>query len=480
MTPHVAEQFAYTPAAIGSRRGYQVVAKSPGISDGILAQMEPYMLPAGAGRGFSGSKSLLLLRGHLVAYSSVTNVGDGYDGRPDALYNHTLVLSEEGFAGVGYDTRALDCHFAKDPPRGALPRISVEGRAPAPLIQESYRHLVLPVMRALFAGKKAALSYVDDPSFLPNVLAILPPSMRLVPFSTCLPDPKKQPAYRLATYEGRMRTLPKGFADVSKPGRGSAGRRLDDALLFLAGRAESGTAGEVFSEFDRTSSPDPRAKLVMLSGVFGVQDGPESLRAGRARDALDALRGFDEETQSRLTPRLEPFLDEEPPRGPVPPGAGEKITAKSIANLLDGVPAANKRRALEAAYGARGRDLGRNAGSLLADLHGSPHARDVCGFFAATAGLHPGVLAFLSGRTHATPKHRRRVLDLLLPAALKECPRLVPDLFACGVLNWQSKDDARDLLRMLGTVAESGAGSDLLADALASALGRGPPGRAAG
>lgn len=480
MTPRTAEQFAYMPAAIGSRRGYQVVGKSPGISDAILAQMEPYMLPAGAGRGFSSSKSLLLLRGHLVAYSSVTNVGDGYDGRPDALYNHTLVLSEEGFAGVGYDTRALDAHFARDPPRGALPRVRVEGGAPAPFVQERHRHLVLPVMRALFAGKKVALSEVNDPSFLPNVLAMLPPSMRLVPFSTCLPDPKRQPAYRLATYEGRMRTLPKGFADVSKPGRGSAGRRLDDALLFLAKRAESGSAGEVFSEFDQTSSPDQRAKIVMLSKVFGVPDSLENLRAGRARDALGALRGFDQETQSRLMPRLGPFLDEEPPRGPVLPDAGEKFTAKSITKLLDGVPAANKRRALEAAYGARGRDLGRNAGSLLADLHGSPHARDVCGFFAATAGLHPGMLEFLSGRTHATHKHRRRVLDLLLPAALKECPRLVPDLFACGVLNWQSKDDARDLLRMLGTVAESGAGSDLLADALASALGRGPPGRAAG
>ena len=193
---------------------------------------------------------------------------------------------------------------------------------------------------------------------------------------------------------------------------------------------------------------------------------------------LQITRYLDQEAQSRLTLRLEPFLGtKEPTRDPIPPDAGKKFTAKSIAKLLDGVPAANKRRALEAAYGARGRDLGRNAGSLLADLHGSPHARDVCGFFAATDGLHPAVLEFLSGRTRATRKHRRRVLDLLLPAALKERPGLVPDLLACGVLDWESKDDARDLLRMLGTVAESGAGSDLLVDALASALGGRQPGK---
>ena len=465
-----AEQFAYMPAAVGSRRGYQVVAKSPGISDGILEQMEPYMFPAGLGRGFSSSKSLLLLRGHLVAYSSITNVGAGYDGRPDALYNHTLVLSEENFAGIGFDTRALDSHFARDPPCGALPRIPVEGGAPAPLIRERHRHLVLPVLRALFAGKKAALSGVDDPSFLPNVLAMLPPSMRLVPFSTCLPDPKKQPAYRLATYEGRMRPLPRGFADMSKFGRGPTARILDDAILFLVERAASGSAGEVFSEFDKIDSADLRDTIVLLSKVFGVPDSPEKLRAHRAREALDMLRGFDEYTQSRLMPRIEPFLDKEQTRGPVlqDVDVGNKITAKSIAKLLDGVDGDNKRRVLEAVYGARDQDMKKNADSLLSDIRDSEHASAVYGFFVATKGLHQSVLEFLSGTTHANSKHRHQVLGLLLPEALKECPELVPELLACSAPDRKSRDDMRDLLKMLAVAA----GSSLATVALTSALNK--------
>jgi len=476
LTQRTAEQFAYVPAAVGSRRGYQVVAKSPGISDEILAQMEPYMLPAGVGRGFSGSKSLLQLRGRLVAYSSITNVGDGYDGRPDALYNHTLVLSEESFAGVGSDTRALDSYFARDPPRGALPRIRVAGGAPAPRINEEYRHLVLPVLRALFAGKKAAFSGVDDPSFLPSVLAMLPPSMRLVPFSTCLPDPKRQPAYRLATYEGRMRALPKGFADMSKPGRGSAGRRLDDALLFLAERAASGSAGEVFSEFDMIRSSDPRAKIVLLSEVFGVPDSPEKIRARRARDALETLRGFDEYTQSRLTPRLERFLDKERTRAPVLPDAdlGKKITAKSLERMLDGVDGAKKRRVLEAVYAARGPDMVKNAGKLLSDMGDSRHAPDVYGFFTAKKSLHPGILEFLSGKGRAPRKHRRRALGLMLPEALKECPELVPEMLACSARDKKSKDDVRDLLKILAEAA----GSDLAAAPVPGTEGQ--PGEAPG
>ena len=470
MTQHAAEQFAYMPASVGSRRGYQVVAKSPGISGGILEQMEPYMLPAGLGRGFSSSKSLLSLRGGLVAYSSITNVGDGYDGRPDALYNHTLVLSEDIFASIGFDTRALDAYFAKNPPRGALPSIPVEGSAPAPRISKRYQHLVLPVLRALFAGKKTALSGVDDQSFLPNVLAMLPPSMRLVPFSTCLPDPKKQPAYRLATYEGRMGPLPRGFADMSKTGSGPAARRLDDALLFLAERAESGSAGEVFSEFDRIVSSSPRDKLVLLSKIFGVHGSPDKLRVRRARDAMEMLRAFDKGTQSRLAPRIEQFLDKERTRGPAlqDVALGKKITAKSLEKMLDGVDGANKRRVLEAVYGARGPDMIKNAGKLLSDIRDSKHVPDVYGFFVATKSLHPGILEFLSGKGRAPRKHRRRALGLLLPEALQECPEIIPEMLACNARDKTSKDDVRDLLKMLSAAA----GSDLAATALASAPGK--------
>ena len=464
------------PAA-GARRGYQVVAKSPGVSDDVLAQMEPYMLPAGVGRGFSRSKSMLLLSDDMVAYSNITNVGDGYDGRPDALYNHTLVLSKKSFAGVGFDTRALDVHFVRDPPSGALPRISVEGGAPAPQISRECQHLVLPVLRALFAKQKMALSEVGDHSFLPNVLAMLPPSMRLVPFSTCLPDPARQPAYRLATYSGLTRALPRGFVKTDRPRH--ADDELDDALMFLAETATSdeGSAGEVFYEFDRMASSSPRDNIVLLSKIFGVSSSHSKLRAGKAGAALAMLRGFDQETQSRLMPRLEPFLDKEPPRGSIAPDValGKKITAKSLARMLDGVDGANKRRVLEAVYGARGPEMEKNAGSLLADIVDSKHAPAVYGFFAATKRLHPGILEFLSGKTRATPKHRHRVLSLMLPEALKESAELVPEMLACSARDKKSKDDVRDLLKMLAVAA----GSSLATAALASMLGKTeePPGR---
>lgn len=279
-----AEQFVYMPAAAKGRRGYQVVAKSPGVSDDMLAQMEPYMLPAGVGRGFSSSKSLLLLRGNLVAYSNVTNVGDGYDGRPNALYNHTLILSEQSFASVGFDTRALDAHFSRGHLRGVLPRISIEGRAREPQISQEYQHFVLPVLRALFANQRMALSGVGDLSFLPNVLVLLPPSMRLVPFSTCLPNPVRQPAYRLSTYGGRMRPMPHGFARTERMGR-FADDELDDALMFLIDFATSKdvSVAEMFSEFDRMTSHTPRDKIILLSKIFGVSSSPEKLREiGRA------------------------------------------------------------------------------------------------------------------------------------------------------------------------------------------------------
>ena len=244
---------------------------------------------------------------------------------------------------------------------------------------------------------------------------------------------------------------------MSKPGSGPAARRLDDALLFLAERAASGSAGEVFSEFDRIASSSPRDKLVLLSKVFGVHSSPDKIRVRRARDALEMLRAFDKGTQSHLMPRIEQFLDKERTRGPVLPDAalGKKITAKSLEKTLDGVDGDNKRRVLEAVYGARGPDMIKNAGKLLSDIRDSKHAHDVYGFFVATKSLHPGILEFLSGKGRAPCKHRRRVLGLLLPEALKECPEIIPEMLACNARDKTSKDEVRDLLKMIAAAAGS-------------------------
>lgn len=458
MTSFPAEQFVYMPAATKRRTGYQVVAKSPGVSEKMLAQMDAYMFPPGVGRGFSRSKSLVRLRGRLVAYSNVLNSGTGYDGRPDALYNHTLILSDKSFAGIGFDTRILDAYFVKSPPRHDLPSVSVEGRALSPRISQRCRHLTLPVLRALFRKQSVAVSGVDDPSFLPNVLAMLPHSMRMLPFSTCLPDHSKQPAYRLATYDKRVRSVPKSFAHLSGDAP-AGGDDLDDAVMFLMGRASSADRHEeVLSEFDRISAATPRAKLVLLHKVFGVSSSPSALRARRAEEALVMLRKFDAGTRSRLMRRIEPFLDARKPphtRTLDEDLAGEKITAKLIKRLLDGVPEHNKRRLLKAVYGARRPDFEKNAGILLAGMHDSPHAPDVCRFFVATESLHPHVLKFLSGKTHMARKHRRRAQCLLLPTALKEGSGLALKILKCGAYDKHSKDDARDMRGMLEELAKS-------------------------
>lgn len=439
------------PAATERRRGYQVVAQSPGVSEGMLAQMDAYMLPAGVDRRFSRSKALLRLRGGLVAYSNIINAGEGYDGRPGALYNHTLILSNESFAEIDFDTRVLDAYFVRDPPLGALPSIPVLGSSPASEINRDCRHLALPVLRAVFSKQRAAVSGLDDPSFLPNVLAALPPSMRTVPFSTCLPYPSKQPAYRLATYSGRMHSVPDGFVRLDPSSKGSVGDELDDAIAFLIKRASSAGRLELFSEFERIPSATPRAKIIMLSKIFGVSSGPSGGRARRAEDASEALMKFDADTQSRLMRNIEPVQD--PKKTPHPELAGQEITAGLIEKMMDGVPEANKRRVLKAMYGARRPEFEKSAGRLLADTCDSPHAPDVYGFFAATPDLHPSMLKFLFGKSRGA--RRRRAQALAVAAALKENPELMHEILARGAYGKHSKDDARDLRGILEAFAGS-------------------------
>lgn len=478
-----AEQFAYMPAATEHRRGYQVVARSSGLTDDILTQMDAYMLPAGAGRNFTHSKSLLLLRDNLVAYSNIINIGDGYDGRPDALYNHTLVLSRASFASVGFDTRVLDKYFIKEPPHGTLSSISVESGAPEPRLGQKLQHLAFPVLRAIFLEQNVAISGVDDPSFLPNVLAMLPPSMRMLPFCTYLPKPAQQPAYRLATYDEHIHSLPTSFVHLGSSSVGYAsGNDLDDAIMFLIARVASGnkSANEVFLEFDKMASNSPRDKLVLLSKIFGISSNQTRLQAHQADVVMRMLRKFDAKTQSRLLRRIEPFVDRKS-RDIVLSymKLDKKITVKSIESLLDGVAAHKKRRVLQAAYGARGQDFEKNADRLLNSILDSPHAPAVCGFFVSTKGLHPSLLRFLSGKTRASPKRRRFLLDLVLPAAIKDNPKLVPEILACNIHDRQSKSDARNLLDILAAMTESEqVGSDLVASALASVLGKAGSGSA--
>lgn len=108
------DHFIYTASKIENNEGYQIIAKSAGITDEIIFKLEKYLYPLGVKiNGFEESRSLLILPNNKIAYSIVKNIGIGYDGRRGTLYNHTFVIDENEFEELDFDSRVFEKTFCK-------------------------------------------------------------------------------------------------------------------------------------------------------------------------------------------------------------------------------------------------------------------------------------------------------------------------------------------------------------------------------
>ena len=108
----ICENFIYASSPLPEQKGYQIIAKSSGITKEIISELDNYMYPIGlSSRTFKESKSMLLLKNDLIAYSKVKNIGYGFDKRPDTLYNHTIIIRKKDFAKYRNDSRIFEDYF---------------------------------------------------------------------------------------------------------------------------------------------------------------------------------------------------------------------------------------------------------------------------------------------------------------------------------------------------------------------------------
>lgn len=202
------------------REGYQVVAKSPGISSDLAHSLLEYMYPIGVKvEEFRESKSLLILDKNKIAYSIVKNIGVGYDGRRGTLYNHTFVISIEDFEKLNYDTRIFDEYFIKNSSiYGPLQTVKIDPIVKLPrleLLQKLDANVLKEILYSLFKRSKIALVNFEDIDLIPNLLAILPPPLRLVSFSTLVIEPDKQHKYEFIQIPEKIQNkVGKGFTII--------------------------------------------------------------------------------------------------------------------------------------------------------------------------------------------------------------------------------------------------------------------------
>lgn len=195
------DQFIYTSEKTKEQEGYQVIAKTSGVTKDIIDNLTGYLYPIGVDlENFTESHSLRILDNDKVAYSIVKNIGIGYDARRGTLYNHTFVIDKTEFKKLDYDSRIFYNYFIKDTTlRGEIQKIRIK-----PIkIQTNFELIrildmqAISLFRFLFLNKKVALLETSEIDLIQNILATLPPSMRLISFSTNVPQPDRQPEYDL-------------------------------------------------------------------------------------------------------------------------------------------------------------------------------------------------------------------------------------------------------------------------------------------
>ena len=196
------EHFIYTTAKTELKTGYQIIAKSKGVNDRFLNSMISYLYPLGVDpMEFTKAKSLLPLGKDHVAYSTVKNIGVGYDGRDGTVYNHTIILKKDDFTKIEYDTRILDKYFLEDySVRGELESLYVQPEKIGidfEYLQNLDSDFLSTILFYLFKKNKIAILKTIDDDLIQNVLSIIPPQIRFMPFSTLVFEPTRQTKYQL-------------------------------------------------------------------------------------------------------------------------------------------------------------------------------------------------------------------------------------------------------------------------------------------
>ncbi len=196
------DQFIYTTAEINQKKGYQVIAKSAGIDDNIINKLSNYLYPIGITPNLhKTSKSLVVVDNEYVAYSVVKNIGNGYDGRSGTLYTHTIVIGIDKFKKLDFNSKVFDKYLIDDYHiRGILEQLKIKPIDPNidfPYLKKYDGDFLIIILSAMMNNHKFAIINNIDIDLIQNLLLLLPINMRLVPFSTQVAKPDKQPNYKI-------------------------------------------------------------------------------------------------------------------------------------------------------------------------------------------------------------------------------------------------------------------------------------------
>lgn len=196
------------PAQIASRKGYQVVAKSQGVTSEEVGFLESYGIPIALNpEAFTEGRRLFRLPSGRLGFNYLKNMGVGYDGRFGAIYSRTIIMKESQFVSFGADPRIVEPLFIQNPKEpGNLPQLELGSSQTLGIDFDVLRETLhgeetlRRILGAIFGDRKVILlapPKEDLKDFMVNFLMLLPDQMRVIPYTTYCIEPDREPQFTL-------------------------------------------------------------------------------------------------------------------------------------------------------------------------------------------------------------------------------------------------------------------------------------------
>jgi len=313
------EQFIYTAAKTKLEKGYQIISKSDGITEDILSQLRNYFYPLGVKHSqFKESRSLLLLKENKIAFSIIKNIGIGFDGRPDAIYNHTLIITKDDFQKINNDTRILEKYYLENSKTTErLPIITIQP-SDIPIefssLEDSLE--ILPkILFSIFRNEKTIVFGHPDYKLIQNILSLIPSSTRLIPFSTLVHYPSRQPKYNfILTTKDRVTNLDSLYVKIATNRKSSKNigntllAKSVNYLIDIIKDKEYSKIKKIHNTFDDINGSDIKSKLILVTNYEQlISTKNEHLKQEFADNMLEVIKKIDKNDARKYLEKIKQY-----------------------------------------------------------------------------------------------------------------------------------------------------------------------------
>lgn len=453
------EHFIYASAETEKKNGYQVIAKSTGVTEKILKELDNYLYPIGTESGkFKSSISLKILTDH-VAFTRVRNIGISYDGRPDTIYSHTIVMKKKDFEKFDNDSRIFNDKYVEETKLGHLAPIIIEKKKIQPdftIISELGIMLSECFLHHIFLGKKIAFVDFNYEKSIQNILSIIPPPLRLISFSSLVADQIRQPDYDIIQI--RKQNLSKSkmvelYFD-SIPNFGKSENELYENcfryivdILKIKSKEKLKNLFEKFEEVDGTTNE----KIILAVTLLRITDKSYQLEPRHIVKLEEFLGTTSSKFAHNIKNDLRRYLEEDYSskyeiKNIITKYDEDKLNVTTLGKILgsqsDGTTQSRNKLFHELVEN-RLTDFQNNGIQILIDIIHRYYNNDIIQGFVEEPRLYSTFDEIFNNSTNIKVEDKKDLFSLTIKNSLCSNPKLLDKLFNYDVFNLEKSEDVK-------------------------------------